>query len=435
MVVPAPVVEFAFGDNAFATSPTWVNSSSRVRQVQIDRGRTDPFQPFAPSVCVIELDNNDGELDPFNLSGTYVDGGGATEITPGTQVRVRSTTTGAVGALFQGFVDTWNLRDSFKGDSWVDVTCVDGLSILGRYTITDATDVGTVSTLSDGNQYLVDDAATLIEAVLDHVGWPSAWQSIDADLIDEVSLPVGSNDTTEVSWNALALIQRICDAAYAQMYIGPQGVLNVISRYDLVTATRHTTAQVTLDDDATYGASTLAWTGVDAGNDLLLTRNRVSVSWGTLYDNGVEVESGSYSTQDATSVTRHGVLEYARGDSVLVDTEASKVISDWLLGVWKDPIARVRSVSIQVTEASGTAYHNNAVNRQILDRIRVRATPTSGDRWDFYGLIEGIQHTISTRRWETTWTLSPAEAVGFGTGDWLEFDVAGSGFDQADYST
>lgn len=128
MAFPVPIVEIAFGatDTPYTLNPTWTNVTSDVRNMSIDRGRSDDWGTFTGSATLV-LDNRSRKYDPFNSSSPYNG-----YLTPRRQIRIRSTYNGNTYDVFRGFVDGFPAEWSEAGkDSTVTLSCFDALQLLG----------------------------------------------------------------------------------------------------------------------------------------------------------------------------------------------------------------------------------------------------------------------------------------------------------------
>jgi hypothetical protein len=130
MPFPTPIVEIAFNDGPYVASPTWTNVTSDVRYMNIDRGRTDDWQPFYGSASVV-LSNLNRTYDPFNTSGAYYG-----KLLPRRQIRITASYGGTTYPVFRGFVSGWppTWTDAGK-DSTITLSCFDALGLLASETL------------------------------------------------------------------------------------------------------------------------------------------------------------------------------------------------------------------------------------------------------------------------------------------------------------
>jgi len=127
MPYPVGVVEIGFGatDTPYTLNPTWVDVSSDVLEMSVDRGRSDDWGTFSGSASVT-LNNNSRKYDPFNSSSPY-----AGKLTPRRQIRIRATFNGSTYEVFRGFIDGFSPDWQNAGkSSTVTLSCFDALQLL-----------------------------------------------------------------------------------------------------------------------------------------------------------------------------------------------------------------------------------------------------------------------------------------------------------------
>jgi hypothetical protein len=87
---PTTKVEISFVSAWNAASPTWVDVTSYVRSVQINRGREADLNSFDNGTATVELDNRDGRFNPSNTASPYYP-----NVKPRRQIRITATYTTA----------------------------------------------------------------------------------------------------------------------------------------------------------------------------------------------------------------------------------------------------------------------------------------------------------------------------------------------------
>jgi hypothetical protein len=131
MTTPTLKVEVSFASAPLATSPTWVDVTSRVRQapgLSISRGRQSEVATFSAGSCQLLLDNRDRLFDPLNASGTYYG-----QLTPRRQIRVSAVWSGVTYPMFRGHVTGWPQAYPRVGtDVVVDLEAYDALAWLAE---------------------------------------------------------------------------------------------------------------------------------------------------------------------------------------------------------------------------------------------------------------------------------------------------------------
>lgn len=119
-------------DVAFTTdpldTPAWTTiPASKVRAVQIERGRSSEFETMNAGKCTITLDNSTRDFDPLHTGSPYYP-----NVKPMKRARVRMTYNSVVYDLFHGFADGWPQSYSPPNDAEVQLRCTDGFKILAR---------------------------------------------------------------------------------------------------------------------------------------------------------------------------------------------------------------------------------------------------------------------------------------------------------------
>lgn len=117
-------VEIAFATAPLATTPTWTDVSTYVRELGIRRGRTSEFTDFSPGLLTITLDNADRRFDPEYASSPYVG-----NLLPMKKIRVTLTSGAVAAAVFTGYVMGWP-QSYRQWDSTVTITAVDASRFL-----------------------------------------------------------------------------------------------------------------------------------------------------------------------------------------------------------------------------------------------------------------------------------------------------------------
>jgi hypothetical protein len=152
MPFPTPKVEIAFDDGPYVVSPTWTDVTSYVREMSIDRGRSDDWGTFDGSASVV-LSNLDRRFDPFNTAGPYYG-----KLLPRRQIRLSGVTTFGTFNVFRGFVDGWPpvWTDAGK-DSTVTLSCMDALGLLASETLPADWSRGYILSTAPRHYYPCDD--------------------------------------------------------------------------------------------------------------------------------------------------------------------------------------------------------------------------------------------------------------------------------------
>lgn len=86
--LPTVKTEISFVSAWDAASPTWVDVSTYVRAIDINRGRAEDLNPFDNGTARVELNNRDGRFNPSNTASPYYP-----NVKPRKQIRITATYT------------------------------------------------------------------------------------------------------------------------------------------------------------------------------------------------------------------------------------------------------------------------------------------------------------------------------------------------------
>jgi hypothetical protein len=153
---PVAKVYIAFNDGPYEPSPTWTDVTSYVRQINIQRGRTDELSDFESGNATVVLDNRDRRFDPFYTSGPYY--GTGTSIVPRRQIKIEAYKPTDPYPVFRGFVEGWPVTITDAGfDATVTVQCFDALGLLADEELPDDISSNYILSLSPRHYWPLDD--------------------------------------------------------------------------------------------------------------------------------------------------------------------------------------------------------------------------------------------------------------------------------------
>lgn len=128
MAYPTVTVEIAFDDGPYVLAPTWTDVTSYVREISVNRGRTDELQNFDAGTASVTLDNRDRRFDPFHTTGPYYG-----KLLPRRQIRITGTVSGTTYPVYRGFIDSWPVTITDAGyDSTVALECFDIMGLIAQ---------------------------------------------------------------------------------------------------------------------------------------------------------------------------------------------------------------------------------------------------------------------------------------------------------------
>lgn len=228
-----------------------------------------------------------------------------------------------------------------------------------------------------------------IDAVLDHVGWPS-----DQRDITPLDTLLGPNDT-DLSGTANGYLQRIDLSEQGRQFIDQRGRFTQRNRYWYLST--QTTAAVTLsddEDDATYSDP-------EFGSPREFIRN--SVTGGR--DGGPVIE-----VRDEASVTAYGESSVSFSGMFGASDDHVRSTFEYIVARYKDPKTRVTSLTIDLNE--NEAWQEILLGLWVDDRVVVEITPaSSGDQSAFALAVDGVSHKRTALEWFVTLQLSPVDTT------------------------
>lgn len=372
MALPAQLVELGF-DLSFSGNPNlftldddpkgkldglyglgglqFIDVTSRVRTINIQRGRSNLFSAFPAGQVSIELNNHDRAFDPLYADSPYFG-----NIIPRRAIRV---TSGGI-VQFNGWVDDWNLSYLPNGDSVVAAIATDATSIIAQQTLTAGTPTAEFS-------------GTRINSILDRseVNWSTELRDIDAGLQTLGTQPI------EDSTNVLQYLQTVAASEPGQLFIDKTGKITFRDRENYPTS-----------DTVTY----LGGTGIPFQN--------IAVVYGAenLY-NEVQLSrsgGGTVVATDPDSQNSYGIKNLTI-DGLLMNTDAQLIeLSLVYAQRYSQPQYNFESVEVNLNKLDDTKQAQ-MLDLEIGSVVRIEFTPNNiGDPIISYNRVIGIDHLINT---------------------------------------
>ena len=344
------------------TDSDFVDVSSDVRSVSVDRGRSRELQQCQAGRASIVLDNSSRTYDPLNAAGTYYG-----KILPGRQVRIRFThpTTSTVYNVFYGNAMDWGVGYVQMKDSTVTLRCMDRLADLSRADITKTTSAGASSIAAN--------------EILDAAG-------VAARTVATGSGTMQSTAFTGTGLGAMQLLEA-----------SEQGVVYANKTNEIAFKGRHSTYTdaASRDSQATFGPAALPVADVSLDFDAGLIRNEISLT---------RAGGSAQTATDATAVTAYGKRGFKQGNLMVSTDGEVEDLAEMILALYKDPVVRVRRIT--TWPRSNAALMTQALDRSLRDRITVQYSPPGGGSaitQDAY--IAGIHHKLTPQDMRTTFDL------------------------------
>ena len=391
-------VEIAFDSQPFDSSQSFTDISSFVRSFAISRGRSDELSAFRAGLLSFSVSNQDNRFNPSNTSSPFFDSANSrTKIQPLKQVRVKATYDSTDYIIFRGFLDVVPVKFIAEGaDSIVQFTAIDAFRLFQNQTFqsigwrvgrTGFTELGQTTRLGYADTQEL--SSVRVARILNAIGFPSALRSIDTGTKQVIVQPLTTNVLSGL---------RECELAEnGQFFIDKEGKATFRNRAYKFTNTKATTVQATFDNSG----SNLPYTDVALGFDDNEVIN--NYSW---------TRSGG-TTQfiaDSDSIQRFTAINSSETTININDSDVASIIQQ-KLSETAIPIIRIDSLTINPRQ--NTSIWEQALGRDIGDRIKVNITNTDSSTFSDELFIESITHNVnaSSQTWSWVLTLSPASSA------------------------
>ena len=345
-----------------------VDVTSRVRSVQVRRGRSTQLERFTAGNANLVLDNRDRALDPLNAASPYYG-----SIKPGKEITVERDGK----AIYAGNIADWNYGYDVSGDSLALPSAVDGIAIVSGQTVTPGTEVS-------------QKTGARVSAILTEIGWPSAQRVISTGQATLDADYVGDNV------NAMQYLSQVADVSEpGAIFVSKAGLMTFRDRADLQAYT----------SGVTFGPSGIPFTaiGIDFGSESL--KNSISVT----YTAGTVV-AGTAVAASTASQEAYGVVDKTY-TTVLASLADAQALANWQLSLYSEPVYRVNALTVNLDGMTSTQA-GQVLDLELGDAVQVSWTPNGiGSAVTQIVSIDGIEHLATPAMHEVTFTLSQTLAA------------------------
>jgi hypothetical protein len=341
--------------------------TSRVRSVQVKRGRSRQLQRFTAGAANIVFDNRDRGLDPLYSSSPYYG-----NIVPGKQIAIEHN--GAT--LYTGTVADWNFDYTLSGDAVASVSCTDGLATIAQAVAT----AGTATAQLSGariNNYLTD------------AGWPAAQRAISAGQATLGADVIGTNT------NSIGYLQKAADSDPGALFVGKTGLMTYKDRADLQA----------FNSNVTFGGATgIPFTDIKIEYGIEELYPVVNVNyWG-----GTAI--AQVTAQNTAGVAAYGEITNTV-DTLLGSSSDATILAGFLANKWGTPNYRVTGLTVGL-HALDSVIASQVLSLELGDMVLVSWTPNNiGSALSQYCTVEGIEHKADPATHFVTLTLSQTFAA------------------------
>ena len=345
-------------------------TSTDLRSVDLNRGRTRADQRISAGTMTIVLDNRSGNYDPDNLSGSWV-AGGVSLLRAGLRARLVATWSGTGYVLFDGYLETPDADQNF--DAFSTMVFTDALASFAQVTIPALNDY----------YYNGETTTTRMGRLLTYASWPtgSSWRSITGSV---------TLQATSQGANMMDMVDQCIQAEGGAFYVSRVGVatfLNLQHKFSRPTMLLFSDSQASGTVEY-YNLKTTAGT-LQLVNDATVNRGKL------------KLKTARY----APSVTKYGQVRKVSVDApILVDNVASK-LALYLARKDGDPKTTVSQLSFTAL-ALGTLYPD-FLAIELMDQLTVNRQTVDGRSLSMNLVLEGAHHVITPDNWDVTYYTSP----------------------------
>ena len=395
-------IEIAFDSDPLDTSQTFTDVSAYIREFSIDRGRQHDLADDQTGTASVVLDNTDDRFNPLNTSSPYYDTANSeSKISPFRQIRIKAEYDSTTHTLFRGFIQGY--PESFGGqgaDSSVRIRCVDAFKLFNLNTIggrgwklgtAGFSNLGTSTRL--GYVDAQEKSSLRIGRLLDAFGWSSTDRQISTGDLD---VQAGQSVTD----NLLSAFKKVEEAEQGQFYMSADGKATFRDRN--FKRTQQFTSQATFGN----GVGELPFSDVITNLDDSKILNIISVT----RDGGTE-----QIVQDTGSIAKFGSRQDSLSGTLNVSDADALAIADQRLAQFSNTGVRIEGLI--VNPLSNTSLWNQALVRELGDKITIKVPTTVSTIMDFDVHIDRISHSVSAIN--QTWTLSLRTSSGSEVGAWV----------------
>jgi len=354
-----------------------VELGERCSSIAVRRGRQRLLEQYPAGTCAAVFDDTDGNLNPANNAGTYIEAGAST-IRPMRGVAVVLTHAGIDYPRFYGFSDHWNPQPSYPEGGEVVMGATDAWKIFTRIDPLEQAFVGAG-----------EDTGARLDRILDLAEWPTPERDID------------TGDNTHQSTNLaqpIATQMRLAsDSERGDLYVDGRGWPTFRRRLSRYTAYRSITVQWTIGDGAgEFNPS--AWS---ATNDDELVRNDVNLA---------RVGGSVVNRRNEAAEVPYLRSTFTRTDLTLADDLQVTRQAEDILRLFAEQSPRVDWVEFEPDGFNDDTLWSMVCGAQFGDRVKVNLRHPTGTLFAGDYFIEGIEDDIVPigSSWRTRFQLADA---------------------------
>jgi hypothetical protein len=399
----------ALDDDTLVETPTWtqMETTYRVSQIEIDRGRAYEFDRTDAGRARVTLIDRNGDFDPTNASSPIYQ---RFDVLRQAAIALHNPMpSGTWSTLFRGFISSISW-EPFQTKAFANVTVelVDALAILAAAELVPNGDFGIAAS---GNIEYAQDATTdavqtRINDVLSEVGWPAGLRQIftgNVKLKQQICAPRTS---------ALTPIQDAADAEFpgvANVYVNAAGHVTFHGRFarftpdSVAASTAWDFTRWSAGDDANVLGN--EDTVVKISPPLVAFRDEVNLYTAgfATYDGIVDADIDGQYIPNAGAIGQYGIRTWS-AENLLTDGGSGTTAAEELQNVatyyetnYSTPRTRVGQLTFKphrIDDDRAAATWALMCGVDISDIVHLTTTHTGGGGFDDDFYVEGVHYLI-----------------------------------------
>jgi len=328
----------------------FIDVTSRVRDFNIARGRSNLFTAFPTGQLSVSFNNHDRAFDPLYTESPF-----AGNIIPRREIRV----TTADQVQYTGWIDDWNLSYLPNGDSVVEAIAYDATSIISGQTVPAGTPVPELT-------------GARIKSVLESIDWAESLTNISTGIAELSDAEIGENT------NAMSYLQSVAASEPGLVFVGKDGRIIFLDR----------TTTPSSESLITFGGTGIPFQSVEVvyGSENLY--NEVSVS---------RVGGGTATASDLQSISDYGLRNLRQTGLLLNSDEQLVELALVLAQQYSQPEYRFKALELALHKLEADEQAE-ILSMELGSIAKIVFTPNNiGDPIERFVQVIAINHTVNTQ--------------------------------------
>ena len=371
---------------AGGTASQVVDLTSQTTAINIRRGRDLTQDRFNPGLCTVRVLDPNGDWNPQNPASPYFG-----LLQPLRKLVIVGEYLGVDYPLFAGYTTAYNYTYPKNEDiGFIDIQATDAFTLFNKSAIESVT--GSTAGDTTGER---------IEQILDTIGFPGSQRQIDTG-------DITVQDDPGTLRTVLQALQDVEFTEFGAVYISADGKVIFRERTDAIDTLG--VPPTVFDQSTGISYKDLKFAFDDKLIFNVANFQRVGGTMQTVTD------QDSIDTYFPHAITRQNLLHETDADTL--DLAKSYVASR------KSTDIRIDSMTLDLTTPNYQAGIEAALGLDFFDTVEVNNTQPGGSTLTKTLQIFGVNHQITPRNWNTTFTTGDPLITGFILGN-AQFGILG----------